>query len=143
MENRMRSWKPLAIVLTIFATLGWAVSSAQVQSVPGPGTGVVTVTGEVGIANKPTVLAMQQGDWHVSLAGTTPVSVTNTPSVALALPFTPKNGARYEIVWPTGERENIVVMQGAAGAWVRVERNATTGERWVNLAGARAVSELR
>jgi hypothetical protein len=79
----------------------------------------------------------------VSVAGTAPVSVTNTPAVTLALPFTPKSGARYEVTWPTGERENIVVAQATAGAWVRVERSATAGERWVNLAGARAIAEVR
>ena len=140
----MWTWRPLTIAVAGLVAAGWAVSSAQVQSVPGPGTGVVTVTGEVAVANRPTVLATQEGEWRISLAGTAPVSVTNTPSVALALPFTPRKGARYEIVWPTGERETIAVTQASGGAWVRVERSATTaGERWVNLAGARAVGEVR
>lgn len=121
----------------------WVAASAQVQPVPGPGTGVVTVTGDVSVANRPTVMARQQGDWSVSIANTAPVTVTNTPAVTVALPLTVRKGSRYEIAWPTGERETIVAAQDGTGAWVRVEGGAGAGERWINLSAARALTEIR
>jgi len=52
-----------------------AVSASQGQSVPGLGTGVVTVNGVVGIAN--TVPVTQSGTWKVGVDGTADVRVSN------------------------------------------------------------------
>lgn len=138
----MSRFGAITVSLAIAAT-GWAVASAQVQSVPGPGTGIVTVTGEVAVANKPVVLATQQGDWRVSLANTAPVTIANTPAVTAALPMPLKKGGRYDVVWASGDHEAIVVAEGGASAWVRVVRSADAGERWINLAAARSIAEIR
>lgn len=138
----MRSGKTIAVGLAAIL-VGWAAATAQVQRVPGPGTGIVTVTGEVSIANKPTVVATQQGDWDVTVSNTVPVSVTNTPAVTMALPLSLKKGNRYEIVWATGEREVVTAAQPGTSSWVRVERTGITGPRWVNVAAARAITELQ
>lgn len=137
----MRRSSAVVMGLAILGGAGWA-ASGQVQRVPGPGTGVVTVTGEVNVVNRPAVDAAQQGEWKVSVANTAPVTVTNTPSVTVALPIPLRRGVRYEIAWPTGEREVIVPAQAGATTWVRVERSATTGPRWVNVAAARAIAEV-
>jgi hypothetical protein len=114
-------------------------SNGQVQSVPGPGTGVVFVSGKVDVEN--VVRAAQAGDWKMSVANVADVRVTNTPVVTLsALPFV-SEGARYEIVWAQGDRESIRVMSTGTHGWVRVE--STGRRRWVNLSTARAIEEVQ
>jgi hypothetical protein len=114
-------------------------SNGQVQSVPGPGTGVVYVSGKVDVDN--VVRAAQAGDWKMTVANVADVRVTNTPVVTLsALPFV-KEGSRYEIVWGQSDRESIRVMNAGTDGWVRVE--STGRRRWVNLSTARAIEEVQ
>jgi hypothetical protein len=131
----------LAVVVTALVAIVWARSpSGQVQSVPGPGSGIVTVTGRVAIDDVVRVTPATN-DWRVVVANMPDVRVANTPAVTLApLPFI-RVGARYEITWGPNERESIRVAQAGNGGWVRAESDSRT--RWINLSIARAVEELR
>ena len=91
-------------VVAVVAALYWARSiQGQVQAVPGPGSGVVIVQGEVDVRRFPPIAVGQQGDWKVSLANVADVRVANTPVVAAApLPFI-RVGGRYMVTWPVSE----------------------------------------
>jgi hypothetical protein len=130
----------LVIVLTCAGLVAWAqqgsggTNRSWGQSQPGPGSGVVTVEGTVKLANGPGTT--KEGDWRVAIANTPSVNVANAPSVSLAPLAFVTPGKRYQIVWSTGETEQIAAAATGAGAWVRV----TGPERWVNLAMARSVA---
>lgn len=130
---------------TIMGATAWAGAAQQMQQpVPGPGSGIVTVTGEVTVANRPVVQAQQLGEWRVAVANTAPVSVTNTPTVSLAMPFTLRKGGRYEIVWSAGERETVTISEAGTSAWVLAEPSGQLpGRRWLNLNQVRSISEQR
>jgi hypothetical protein len=115
-------------------------TSGQVQPVPGPGTGVVTVQGEVDVRRMPLVDVGQRGEWKVLLAAPADTRVLAMPAVAIARPLFVKQGARYAITWTGGEQETIVIAQAGDGAWVRATVNGR--DRWLNLAHARAVDEM-
>lgn len=122
------------IALTIIAAaLVWTGGSAQqTQPRPGPGTGIVPVDGAVAIKGTPTVNAVQQGEWRMSLAHTPDVQVTNMP----AIPAVVKKGGRYRVIWTAGDFESFVVTEVGTGGWVRI---ADTPERWINLWHARSL----
>jgi hypothetical protein len=112
------------------------VLAQLVQPVPGPGTGIVTVAGNVSVSNTPSVNAAQSGDWRVTLA--------NTPAVLLTPPEFLHPRGRYDIVWSSGQREMITVLQigsGGWGAWVRVQ-TSDGRVRWINVAAAASVEQL-
>ena len=115
--------------------------SGQVQPVPGPGSGIVTVQGEVDVRRMPVAEVVQRGEWRVSLTSPADTRVLAMPAVSLARPAFVRAGGRYAVVWPNGETETIAVGQSPEGAWVR----ATVGgrERWLNLAHARAIEEIK
>ena len=128
----------------IIGAAAWAGASQQGQTLPGPGSGVVTVSGEVKVANRPVVEAVQQGDWRVAIANTAPVNVTNTPAVTFAMPFALRKGGRYEIVWSAGERETVTVTDAGASGWVLADFSGqVAGRRWLNLAQVRSILEVR
>jgi hypothetical protein len=118
------------------AALLWVVVSAQQEMLPkpGPGSGVTHVRGAVDIANSPTVLASQEGDWRVAVLNTPSVRVTEVPSPAFL-----RSGAGYEITWADGAKETVTVSGIAANGWIEVER----GRRWINLSSARSIAEQR
>jgi hypothetical protein len=123
------------------ALLVWAGVSAQqgTRPTPGPGTGIVTVTGSVDIGNTLDVRAAQRGDWRVAVANTPDVRVANTPSVVVAPPGFVKKGL-YEITWPSGDRETVTIVEVGPGGWVQVTKASRDGRRrWVNLSAARDV----
>jgi hypothetical protein len=128
------------------AALGWAAVSAQqaqqdVRSTPGLGSGIVTVTGAVEVANSPTVEALQAGQWTVALAQPADVRLAGTSRIAFALPGIVQARGRYAIVWSGGERETITAEQLGTDGWLRT---ATDGRpRWINLAMARSIEELK
>jgi hypothetical protein len=117
-----------------------AVSASQGQSVPGLGTGVVTVNGVVGIAN--TVPVTQSGTWKVGVDGTADVRVSNEPVVWIAPPSFIKARGRYSITWNDGATENLTVTAVAGAGWVQVTTN-NGSTRWVNLTLARAIEAGR
>jgi hypothetical protein len=134
----------------IAAALGWAaVSARQVQSVPGPGSGVATVSGAVKVTNSPpTTLA---GEWKVSVANAPPVTVpdgdwkvavANRPTVNVAPPEFVKQGGRYAITWTDGSSEIVTVAALAAGGWIRIDGNGSR-QRWINLSVARRVDDAQ
>jgi hypothetical protein len=134
--------KLAACVLIAVAALALSRSShGQVQGVPGPGSGIVSVVGKVDIGNVPQVEAAQRGNWSVSLAHVPDVRVTNAPNVSIAAPTFVKAGSRYEIIWAPNEREVVRLAQVASSGWARVE--STGRPRWVNLSLARSVEELQ
>ena len=118
------------------AVLAWIGAAGQQAVYPRPteGPGVVTVTGTVAVGNTPSVNATQAGEWKVAVANAPEVHVANTPSVAVAAPEFLKQKRSYELTWPDGAREVIVVEQIGRDGWVRVG-----DERWVNLALARSL----
>ena len=131
----------VAGVLIAVAALYWARSTnGQVQSVPGPGSGIVTVQGEVDVRRLPPIDAGQRGDWKVSLANVAEVRVVNTPAVTVAPPPFLKVGRQYLVTWPAGETETIVIAEVGSGGWSR----AASGKRprWLNLATAKAIEEI-
>ncbi len=132
----MRPTTGTAAVMSILALVSTAPSRAQVQSVPGPGSGVVTVVGKVDIENVPTVVATQGGEWKV-VADT---RVTNTPTVVIASPPFLKQGGRYEVWWSGAEKEIVRIVQVSATGWVQVD--APGRGRWMNLTAARSVQEV-
>ena len=122
----------LAVMTLIVAAFGWAAIPAgqDVRPVPGPGTGIVTVTGSVDIGNMPPV--RQGSDWQVRFA--------SPPDVRLMPPEFVKPRGRLELTWMGGGSETVVVLEAGAGGWARVE-SSSGRPRWVNLAQAQAVEE--
>ena len=124
-----------AIVVAV-SLMSVAVFAQLVQPVPGPGSGIVTVAGTVSVANTPSVNAAQTGEWKVTLA--------HTPAVLLTPPEFLRPRGRYDVVWASGQRESITVLQigsGGWGGWAKVQ--TTNGHtRWINVAGAASVEEL-
>lgn len=133
--------------LTIVATLGaaallWVAVSAQqeMSARPGPGSGIMNVTGSVSVTNTPSVTVantpavQQQGDWRVAINNTPSVRVTEVPSPGFL-----RAGSRYEITWVDGTSETVTVSSIAASGWIEVERS----RRWINLTSARAIAEAR
>ncbi len=100
----------------------------QVQSVPGPGSGIVAVQGEVDVRRLPLIDVGQRGDWKVSLSNVADVRVVNTPTVAAAPLAFLKVGGRYDVTWPAGDRETIGVAQfGSGGGCARPPAGASGG----------------
>ncbi len=127
-------------VLMAVAALFWTRSiDGQVQSVPGPGSGIVTVQGEVDIRRLPPVDASQRGDWKVTLANVPYVRVVNTPTVAVAPLAFLKVGGRYVVTWPAGDRETVGIAEFGTGGWIRAAGEAR--RRWLNLATAKTIEE--
>ena len=128
-------------ILMAAGALYWAQSTAgQVQPVPGFGTGMVTIQGEVDVRKLPPIDVGQRGDWRVALANVADVRVVNTPTVAIATPPNVRAGGRYEVTWPAGDHETFAVAQLGSGAWVRTYGEGR--ERWLNLAAARSIQEM-
>jgi hypothetical protein len=115
--------------------------AAQVQPVPGPGSGIVTVQGQVDLGKVPPLDVRQGGDWKVSLAQVADVRVANTPTVSIAPLSFFKVGGRFEITWPSGDHETVTIAQLGNGGWIRTT-TAAGRLRWVNLAEARALEEV-
>lgn len=116
--------------------LGWAGASAQqeVRPTPGPGSGTITVRGTVDIGNTPHVMAMQSGDWRVTVANPPP-DVTTAPDFV-----TPR--VRYTIVWPAGDRETVTLAALSPNGWAQVDSPASqSARRWINLGVAVSIEE--
>jgi hypothetical protein len=130
------------IVALIFAAVLVCVSVAarQVQPYPGPGSGIVTVAGTVNVGNSPSVQAAQYGEWKMVVANIPDVRIADTAAVRIASPsfLTPKR--TYEVVWGTGDRETISVLDVGVDGWARVQHAG--GQRWVNASLARSITVL-
>ena len=124
--------------VVVMAAMCWGrLVTGQVQAVPGPGTGIVTVQGEVDIRRMPPMAVMQGGQWKVSLEGASDVRVVAPVAIA-PLPFI-RAGVRYVVTWPAGDTETVTVAETGGGAWVRA--GGPGRARWVNLAVAKGVEE--
>jgi hypothetical protein len=128
----MRKHLVLAAVLAIPVLL-IARLAAQVQPMPGPGTGVVTVTGKVDVGQAPPLRAMQEGEWRMA--------VTSAPPLVQAPLGIVRPRASYLVTWTTSESDLIAVEEIGPGAWVR--GNVGNQAVWLNLAAARSVREAR
>jgi hypothetical protein len=137
-----------------------AVSARQGASVPGPGSGVASVSGSVRVSNAPPTAP--GGEWKVTVANAPPaafrgewkVEVANVPpvnragewkmevanKVALASPEFISSRGQYAITWTDGTRETVVA-EPWGGEWIRV---ALPGGkyRFINLSAARYVDQL-
>jgi hypothetical protein len=124
-------------VVTSMAVAGVAIAMGltargQVQPVPGPGSGVVTVTG--------IVQSSQNGDWKVDIANVPSVRVVETATVTRAsLPFL-KTGTRVTVMWQDGTQETIRIGQLGSGGWVLDD---SSRRRWLNLDSARSVEDAK
>ena len=133
--------------LTIGALTGagflWVSMAAQQETRPTPGfgSGIVKVVGTVDIGNVPEVVAAQRGEWRVAVANTAAVRVANTPTVLVANPEFVKTGTQYLVVWVTGERDQVMVVQTGTGGWIEVDQPGSL-KRWINLSSARSVEEV-
>jgi hypothetical protein len=124
----------------VAAALCWAaLSAAQTQPIPGPGTGIVPVTGTVTIEQMPAVSALQEGPWQVSVINAPEVRIANRPVISLAPTEFLRKGGRYAVTWSTGERETVTVAESGAGGWVRVD--TTDRQRWINVGAARSIED--
>lgn len=131
----------VALALAAAGLLWVAVSAQQEMSPrPGPGSGIMNVTGSVSVTNTPAVTVanspavQQQGDWRVAINNTPSVRVTEVPSPGFL-----RTGSRYEITWVDGTSETVTVSSIATNGWIEVERS----RRWINLTSARSISEVR
>jgi hypothetical protein len=131
----------LVTTLVVVGTLALVRAvTAQVQPVPGPGSGVVTVTGKVEVTDG-TIRAVQVGDWRVVVANAPDVRVVNTPAVAAAAwPFL-KQGSEIAVGWPDGTIDTIRIARLGGGGWVQGSSAGRT--RWFNLDVAKYVQETK
>ena len=128
-------------ILIAVAALYWARSTdGQVQSVPGPGSGVVTVQGEVDVRRLPPIDAGQRGDWKVSLANVPDVRVVNTATVTVAPVAFLRVGGKYAVTWPAGDREMVSIAELGNGGWLRAAGEGR--RRWLNLGTAKTIEEI-
>ena len=133
--------RPLSIVVVVVVALGAALVAQQTQPRPGPTSGIVEVAGRVEVANTPTVLSQQAGQWKVAVANVPDIRVANVPTVSVATPDFLTKGSRWEIAWAGGASEIVEIAQTAAGGWVRIA--GSDRQRWINLAEVRAMQEVR
>jgi hypothetical protein len=136
------SLKPvMALIFAAVVTITWVRSSSgQVQPVPGPGSGIVRVTGSVKIDDVVRVTSAVN-DWRVMVGNVPDVRVVNTPAVTVSLPTFVKVGGTYDITWGPNDRESVRVAETLTGGWVRVQ--SSNRARWVNLTLARGVEEVK
>jgi hypothetical protein len=122
-----------AMLAAIFVAWGVNSSGQGVKTLPGPGTGIVTVEGTVNVANTPTVLvadtptvnAVQNGEWRVTVANTSPDFLQTNRS--------------YTLTWPDRGTETVVVAEIGSNGWVRVQTQQR--RRWVNTGTMLAIEE--
>jgi hypothetical protein len=126
------------VVAVVFAgaLLCVSVAGRQVQPYPGPGTGIVTVAGTVNVGNSPSVLATQYGEWKMVVSNTPEVRIADAVRIASPSFLTPKR--TYEVVWGTGDRETLSVVDVGVDGWARVQHAG--GQRWVNASLARSIT---
>lgn len=128
-----------AVVVGVAATAWFlAGADAQVQPVPGPGSGIVTVQGEVRVSNP--IQAVQQGEWKVAIANQPEVRISGMPVVRVAGPAFLAQ-ARYAITWNDGSTQTVTVVDAGGGNWVKVDESG--GDLWINLALARSIRRVR
>lgn len=127
-----------AVVATAAAAWFLTGARAQVQPVPGPGSGIVTVQGAVSV-NGPVEVS-QRGKWDVAISNQPEVRINGMPIVRVAGP-TFLAPARYVIVWNDGSTETVTVVDAGGGNWVKVGDPA--GDQWINLALARSIRRVR
>jgi hypothetical protein len=136
----MRKALVTAVGIGIVALVWGLPARGQVQPVPGPGSGVVSVVGRVEVADG-SIQARQAGDWRVAVANAPDVRVVNTPTVSPApLPFL-KTRVRLQVIWPGGASQTLRVAQLGGGGWCLVEGSGNP--YWVNLNMAQSVEEMR
>jgi hypothetical protein len=128
------------------AGLLWAGLSAQqeMRPTPGPGSGIMKVTGTVDVGNAPQVHAAQQGEWRIAVANRPDVRVVNTPEVIIPSPDFLKKGGRHTITWTTGQQEAVQIHEVGAGGWMQVTTStpgSVPGLRWINLAAVRSIED--
>jgi hypothetical protein len=125
-----------AIVAVAGTTWFLSAARAQVQPVPGPGSGIVTVRGTV------DVNAAQSGEWKVAIANQPEVRINTVVPVRLITPSSVTQGSRLEIIWANDQSEVLTVIDASfGGAFVKVEDSGR--DRWVNLALARSIRRMR
>jgi hypothetical protein len=125
----------MALAAGVAAAVVFGVASAdQTLPAPGPGTGVVTVQGDVSVKGDVKVVndvnARQSGPWTVGVSGI----VNTSPQV---LPFV-RVGRSYVIQWPDGSVQTIAPRE-THGSWARIDSDGKV--YWINLAVVHSIQE--
>lgn len=126
--------------VVVVAGMAWLLTSAgaQVQPVPGPGSGVVMVQGAVNVNNP--VQAVQSGEWKVAISNQPEVRISGMPVVRVAGPAFLAQ-ARYTIVWNDDKTDTVTIVDAGGGNWVKIADSG--GDLWINLALARSIRRVR
>ena len=135
----MTRWRMAGITVGV-AAIFWAGVAAQqeVQSRPGPGTGLMNVN----VVNHPAVTAAQSGEWQMAVTNVPNVRLANAVVVtAVQAPRFITTSRTYVITWATGEKERIVPREMLDNGWIRVEH--APGDKWINLESARSIEEAK
>ena len=123
----------LGILAVTLAGMVWVGLSAQqeMQSRPGPGSGVMNVN----VVNHPAVTAAQNGEWRVAIDNVPTVRLAAPARVSINVPEFVVKGRTYQVSWSDGTNETITVQEISEDGWIQISGRT----RWVNLGTARAV----
>lgn len=122
-----------AILAGTLAAAVWVGVSAQqeMQSRPGPGSGVMNVN----VVNHPAVTAAQNGEWRVAIDNVPTVRLASPARVSVNVPEFVVKGRTYLVTWSDGTSETITVQEISEDGWIQISGKT----RWVNLGTARAI----
>ena len=124
----------IILVVAILAGVTWAAAQQEVQSRPGPGSGVM----DVRVINHPAVTAAQSGAWEVGLSRPADARIIGMPNVTVSRPYFIQVNTTYVVTWSATDSEKVTITEAGGGGWVQVK-----GSRWINLDQARSVEVAR
>jgi hypothetical protein len=143
LRRENRALRAVLVLSCCVVCAGVAVSGRQVQRVPGPGSGIVTVSlvndARVNAVQSSDWRVMQQGDWRVAQQGEWRVGVQGTVTTASGMPSFIGVGQTYDVRWAESEAfQRITIRSLVPGGWAEVA-GAAGRVRWVNLARASSI----
>ena len=124
----------IILVLAMLAGVTWTAAQQEVQSRPGPGSGVM----DVRVINHPAVTAAQSGAWEVGLSRPADARIIGMPNVTVSRPYFIQLNTAYRVTWSAADSEEVTITEAGGGGWVKVK-----GSRWINLDQARSVEVAR
>ena len=128
----MKRMGQVMLAVTLAAAVWVGVSAQQeMQSRPGPGSGVMNVN----VVNHPAVTASQNGEWRVAIDNVPTVRLASPARVSVNVPEFVVKGRTYLVTWGDGTTETITVQEISEDGWIQISGRT----RWVNLGTARAI----
>jgi hypothetical protein len=124
----------IILVVAMLAGVTWATAQQEVQSRPGPGSGVM----DVRVINHPAVTAAQSGAWEVGLSRPADARIIGMPNVTVSRPYFIQLNTTYLVTWSAADSEEVTITEAGGGGWVKVKDS-----RWINLDQARSVQVAR